>query len=219
MSAARGGHQAWAEALLDRGADISDVASGAARGRHLGNDKLIVRWLSHGTAQKPLGQWVKALCASSGFLYYKKRFPKQLLHQIQKNHALMRAPVLRGESRGELKFNYYESCLLTNANKQYAGGLFLLRAVLTLSYSEHLSQSIEPDVPFPTLPTELWLLILSMSFNLAPKPLVDFGKKLRLATQVALRSDIGYARLFSTSEHPFLQSGESKTQNEFCTVQ
>jgi hypothetical protein len=227
--AAQGGHQDFAESLIGRGALINMVAMGAAEGGHLGNDKLIVRWLSHGTAQIQLGQWIEALSGQGKSPYsnkpFSKQFPKQLERRIQINHALMHARVLRGMPRNDLKFNYYESCLLSDANEQYAGGLFLLRAVLALPSFEHLSQSIEPDVPFPTLPTELWLLILSMSFDTAPQQLAAFGKKLQLAT-VASRSDVGYAGLFPKvrlfplySEHPFLQSGESKRENNFCTVQ
>ena len=217
------GHQAWAEALIVRGANINHVAEGAVAGGHLGNDHLIVRWLSHGTAQIPLVQWIQALCDENRFPYYNKPFPKQLLRQIQKNHALMRAPVLRGMPRDELKFNYYESCLLTDANKQYAGGLFLLRAVLAISASELLSERIiaEDNVSFSTLPNELSLKIWLMLFDLAPQQLMDFGKKLQLAT-VASRSDAGYAGLFPNSEHPFSQSclentATSKAENKVET--
>ena len=64
-----------------------------------------------------------------------------------------------------------------------------------------------------------------MLFNLSSTQLIDFGKKLQLAT-VASRSNTGYAGLFpkeglfqNRPAHPFLKSHESKRENYACAVQ
>ena len=98
-----------------------------------------------------------------------------------------------------------------------------MRGVLTHKDSSNPHQCLgtKNDSPFFALPNELSLMILSMLFELAPQQLMDFGKKLQLAT-VASRSDAGYAGLFPNSEHPFSQCclekpATSETENKIET--